>query len=99
MHSGDKSSTLQNERARWERVAAIVLTGTRRDMDVSQRELADRLGWTRNMVANIECGRRSLQLSDFLLIARALNISPEILLQRILRWGQSLQTGSQRYPA
>lgn len=97
MYPEDKSSVLQRERARWERVAAIVLTGTRRDLDVSQRELAARLGWTRNMVANLESGRRSLQLSDFLLVARALNISPEILLQRILRWGQSQRTDSRRF--
>lgn len=97
MQSEDKSSALQRERARWERVAAIVLTGTRRDLDVSQRELAARLGWTRNMVANLESGRRSLQLSDFLLVARALNISPETLLQRILRWGQSQRPDSRRF--
>lgn len=96
MHPEDKSSALQRERARWERVAAIVLTGTRRDLDVSQRELAARMGWTRNMVANLESGRRSLQLSDFLLVARALNISAETLLQRILRWGQSHRPDSRR---
>jgi transcriptional regulator with XRE-family HTH domain len=82
-----KTAALQKQRARWERVASVVLTATRNDLDVSQRELADRLGWSRNVIANLETGRRSLTLSDFLLIASALNISPEILLQRILRWG------------
>jgi transcriptional regulator with XRE-family HTH domain len=80
-------AALQKQRARWERVASIVLTATRNDLDVSQRELAARLGWTRNVIANLETGRRGLTLSDFLLIAGALNINPEILLQRILRWG------------
>ena len=56
---------LDKERRRWERVTAIVLTGTRRDQDVSQQELAARLGWTRNMVANLESGRRSVRLSDY----------------------------------
>jgi transcriptional regulator with XRE-family HTH domain len=74
-------------RARWERVTRIVLAGTRNDLDVSQQELATRLGWTRNMIANLETGRRSVRLSDFLLIASALNINPDTLLQRILRWG------------
>jgi transcriptional regulator with XRE-family HTH domain len=74
-------------RERWERVTSIILAGTRRDLDVSQQELATRLGWTRNMIANLESGRRSLRLSDFLLIASALKINPEALLQRILRWG------------
>jgi transcriptional regulator with XRE-family HTH domain len=89
MNSEIKPSALQKERARWERVAAIILNGTRRDLDVSQRELAARLGWSRNMIANLETGRRSVHLSDFILVARALNIGPDILLQRILRWGQS----------
>jgi transcriptional regulator with XRE-family HTH domain len=83
---GNKAA-LQKQRARWERVASIVLTATRNDLDVSQRELAARLGWTRNVVANLETGRRGLTLSDFLLIAGALHINPELLLQRILRWG------------
>jgi plasmid maintenance system antidote protein VapI len=99
MHSDEKSSALEKQRARWERVAAIVLTGTRNDLDVSQRELAARLGWTRNVIANLETGRRNLTLSDFLLIAGALNINPEILLQRILRWGQSERSTSKRFPA
>jgi transcriptional regulator with XRE-family HTH domain len=97
MHFEEKRPSLQKQRARWERVAAIVLTGTRNDLDVSQRELAERLGWTRNMVANLETGRRSLALSDFLLIAGVLNINPEILLQRILRWGQSERGDSKRF--
>jgi|SRR6185437_506499 len=96
MHSEYESSPLEGERARWQRITAIVLTGTRRDLDISQRELAARLGWTRNMVANLEAGRRSLPLPDFLLIARALRISPEMLLQRIVRWGQSQRTDPRR---
>lgn len=89
MNQSEHAVTLEKERLRWERVTAIVLTGTRRDMDVSQHELAARLGWTRNMIANLESGRRSLRLSDLFLIARALNISPETLLLRIMRWGKS----------
>jgi transcriptional regulator with XRE-family HTH domain len=97
MDSEDNSTPLQKERARWERVAAIVLTGTRRDLDVSQRELASRLGWTRNMVANLESGRRSLHVTDLIFIGRALNVGPEILLQRILRWGPSQRADSRRF--
>ena len=95
MHSEDKPTSLKKERERWERAAAIVLIGTRRDLDVSQRELAERLGWTRNMVANLESGRRSLHVTDLIFIGRALNIGPEILFQRIIRWGPS-QRGEAR---
>jgi transcriptional regulator with XRE-family HTH domain len=89
-------SVLEKESARWERVAGIVLAGTRRDLEVSQRELANRLGWSRNMIANIESGRRSMNLGEFIIVAHALNVGPEILLQRILRWGHSRRPESQR---
>jgi transcriptional regulator with XRE-family HTH domain len=93
MQPDDRASANQKERARWDRVAAIILTSTRRDLELSQRELANRLGWTRNMVANLESGRRTLHLSDFLLIAEAFEMSPEALLQRILHWGNSPRPG------
>jgi DNA-binding XRE family transcriptional regulator len=82
-------SFLGKRRDRLERVIAIVLAGTRNDLDVSQRELAARLGWTRNVIANLETRRRSLSLCDFLFIASALSVNPEIVLQRILRWEQA----------
>ena len=77
-------------------MATIVLVATRTDLDVSQRDLAARLGWTRNMIANLETGRRRVGLSDFIRIATALNIPPETLLQRILRWGQYERPDSKR---
>lgn len=96
MNSEIDPSALEKESERWEHVAGVVLAGTRRDLDVSQRELAHRLGWSRNMIANIETGRRSMNLGEFIIVARALNVGPEILLQRILRWGHSRRPDSQR---
>jgi transcriptional regulator with XRE-family HTH domain len=55
-------------------------------MEVSQMELAKRMGVTRNTVANIESGRRAVHFTDFLMIAKALNIDPLALLHRVLRW-------------
>jgi len=96
MSGWGKIASLEKQRARWERVATIVLVATRTDLDVSQRDLAARLGWTRNMIANLETGRRRVGLSDFIRIATALNIPPETLLQRILRWGQYERPDSKR---
>jgi transcriptional regulator with XRE-family HTH domain len=75
-----------DERARLERAIRAVLGASREDFDVSQRQLAGKLGWSRNVVANLETGRRVLGLADFVLIARELRIEPERLLHRILRW-------------
>ena len=75
-----------NERARWDRVAALVISTLRRDLDVTQEELADRIGWTRDAVANAERGRRHLRISDLIMIAQALRMEPEALTRKIVRW-------------
>jgi DNA-binding XRE family transcriptional regulator len=75
-----------DDRIRLERVIRIVLSASREGLDVSQRELAEKLGWSRNQIANIETGRRAIRLTDFLIIAKALNIDPLALLHRVLRW-------------
>ena len=77
---------VSDERARLERAIRAVLGASREDSDVSQRQLAGKLGWTRNVIANLETGRRVLGLADFVLIARELRVEPERLLHRILRW-------------
>jgi transcriptional regulator with XRE-family HTH domain len=75
-----------SDRERLSRVIRTVISASRRDLDVSQEELAARLGWSRNQVANAEAGRRAVQLIDILRIAKALNIDPVAMLQRVLRW-------------
>jgi transcriptional regulator with XRE-family HTH domain len=77
---------LADERKWLEKIISVVLSASREDSDVSQRQLAAKLGWSRNVIANLETGRRVMTLVDFLLIARALRIEPERLLTRILRW-------------
>jgi transcriptional regulator with XRE-family HTH domain len=64
----------------------IILKATREDLDITQEKLAGTLGWTRSMVANLECGRRTLTFADFVVIARAFNIEPERLPRRTLQW-------------
>jgi transcriptional regulator with XRE-family HTH domain len=47
---------------------------------LSQRELADRLGWTRDVIAHYELGRRELGLERLSALAAALRVSPPTLL-------------------
>jgi ribosome-binding protein aMBF1 (putative translation factor) len=77
---------LADERKRLEKVVGVVISASREDSDVSQRQLAAKLGWSRNVVTNLETGRRVMTLTDFVLVARALRIEPERLLARILQW-------------
>ena len=76
----------RRERARWDRDAALIVSALRHDLDVTQQTLADRLGWTRNAVANAERGRRHLRISDLIMIAQALRMEPEALTRKIVRW-------------
>ena len=41
-----------SDRERLSRVVRTVISASRQDLDVSQEELAARLGWSRNQVAN-----------------------------------------------
>jgi transcriptional regulator with XRE-family HTH domain len=65
---------------------SMILRASRIDADVSQEALAMSVGWTRNMIANLEYGRRAVRFDDFVIIAKALDIEPERLLRRVLQW-------------
>jgi transcriptional regulator with XRE-family HTH domain len=65
---------------------STILRASRIDADVSQEALAVSVGWTRNMIANLEYGRRVIRFDDFVIIAKALDIEPERLLRRVLQW-------------
>ena len=70
----------------WRRAVAAVIAATRRDHDVTQEELARRLGWTRDVLARAEGGRRKVELGDVLMIAQALGEKTERVIRRILTW-------------
>jgi transcriptional regulator with XRE-family HTH domain len=76
----------QKERDRWNRAIVTVIRAARDDADVTQQELANRLGFTHRQVVNMEHGRRAIHASDLIMIAKALNEDPETLMRRIVRW-------------
>jgi DNA-binding XRE family transcriptional regulator len=82
----EQTEIARAERKRLERVSRIVLRAVRRDAHVSQTELARRLSWTRNMIANLESGRREIGFVDFIMIAKALRMDAYLTFDRILRW-------------
>ena len=65
---------------------STILRASRIDADMSQEALAVSVGWTRNMIANLEYGRRAVRFDDFVIIAKALDVEPERLLRRVLQW-------------
>jgi transcriptional regulator with XRE-family HTH domain len=81
-----KAEKADAERQRLDRVVIAILKASREDLDVSRAELADRLGWKPQQIADLEIGRRIVRASDVILIAKALKLDPETLFRRVLRW-------------
>jgi transcriptional regulator with XRE-family HTH domain len=71
---------------RWRQTVASVVKATRDDVDLTQEKLAEKLGWSRTKIANIESGRTALELGEIALIAQACNERLDVVLQRILMW-------------
>jgi len=63
-----------------------VITASRREANLTQEQLAARLGWHRSTIAKIEAGERRLDVAEFITIATALKIEPAALFSRVLSW-------------
>lgn len=72
------------------RAVATILQASRREADLTQRELVERLpkwlGWDQTTLAKVETGRRRLDLVEFMEIAKALKLEPLVLFTRIANW-------------
>ena len=55
----------------------------RKDLGLSQEELAERCDLHRHYIGGIERGERNVSLENIVAIARALKVSPSKLLERI----------------
>lgn len=81
-----RKAAKQKERERLNRAIVTMIRAARDDADVTQQELADRLGLTHRQVVNMEHQRRAIHASDFIMIAHALNMNPKTLLEKVLGW-------------
>jgi len=86
LQADTKKAARKAQREHWRRAAVAVISATRRDADISQEELAKRLGWSRAKLGSVESGRRKLAFEDFPMIALALGIDPEKLFSRVAKW-------------
>jgi transcriptional regulator with XRE-family HTH domain len=73
-------------RSRDHRALLAVLRASRADAGFTQRELADRLGWTKSKYAAVESGERRLDVVEFKHVARTLKVDPVALFKRFANW-------------
>jgi transcriptional regulator with XRE-family HTH domain len=82
----DRKKPNKSLRSKWHRAVVTVITASRREANMTQDDLAGRLGWHRSTIAKIEAGERRLDVAEFISIAGALKVEPEVLFGRVLRW-------------
>lgn len=73
-------------RSRGRKALLAVLVASRREQGLTQRQLAERLGWPHSAVGKVETGERRLDVVEFTLWAQALKMEPLTLYERYLGW-------------
>jgi transcriptional regulator with XRE-family HTH domain len=62
-----------------------ILVKARKAAGMTQAELADKLGKPQQFISRLESGQRRIDLLEFIMLARALDLEPRTLLARVLR--------------
>ncbi len=75
---------MKSLRSKWHRAVVTVIAASRLEADLTQEQIAARIGWHRSKIAKIEAGERRLDVAEFITIAGALKMEPATLLSRVL---------------
>jgi transcriptional regulator with XRE-family HTH domain len=76
---------------RWRKTVGAVIGTAIKDSDRKQIQVAKALGMSENMLSEIVQGHRKTELAEIVLIAKAINEDPLILIRRILSWYSQAQ--------
>jgi DNA-binding transcriptional regulator YiaG len=68
---------------KWNDIAATVMADLRHEAELTQEEVAQRLGWQRQRVARIE-RRRPMSIGEFIVLVRGIGKEPDNMLTRVL---------------
>jgi transcriptional regulator with XRE-family HTH domain len=79
------AGTITRQVQRERRALCAVALDARERAGLTQRELADKLGWPYRTIQRIESGERRLAVEELFVFADALNTTPERLLKAIRR--------------
>jgi transcriptional regulator with XRE-family HTH domain len=71
---------------RWRKTIGAVIGTSIRDSDRKQLQVAKAVGMTENMLSEIVRGHRKTELGEIVLIAKAINEDPLMLIRRMLNW-------------
>jgi DNA-binding XRE family transcriptional regulator len=71
---------------RWNRAVAAAAAAYRRDADMSQQQVAELIGCSRNTIVRIESGRRAMTVPELMEFAKAVKATPASIMDFIVRW-------------
>jgi len=71
---------------RWRKTVGAVIGTSIRDSDRKQVQVARAVGMSENMLSEIVQGHRKTELGELVLIAKAIDVEPLVLIRRMLNW-------------
>lgn len=71
---------------RWRKTVGAVIAAAIRDSDRKQNQVAQAVGMSENVLSEIVQGHRKTELGEIVMIARAINEDPLVLIRRMLSW-------------
>lgn len=71
---------------RWRKTVGAVIGSSIRDSDRKQVQVAKAVGMSENMLSEIVQGHRKTEMGEIVLIAKAINVDPLVLIRRMLNW-------------
>lgn len=71
---------------RWRKTVGAVIGSSIRDSDRKQVQVARMVGMSENMLSEIVQGHRKTEMGEIVLIAKAINVDPLVLIRRMLNW-------------
>jgi plasmid maintenance system antidote protein VapI len=71
---------------RWRKTVGAVIGSSIRDSDRKQVQVARVVGMSENMLSEIVQGHRKTEMGEIVLIAKAINVDPLVLIRRMLNW-------------
>lgn len=71
---------------RWRKTVGAVIGSSIRDSDRKQVQVARTVGMSENMLSEIVQGHRKTEMGEIMLIAKAINVDPIVLIRRMLNW-------------
>ena len=71
---------------RWRKTVGAVIGTSIKDSDRKQVQVAQAIGMSENTLSEIVQGHRKTELGEIVLIAKAINADPLVLMRRVLNW-------------